>query len=383
MEKDNAILIVEGKTGGLFQSLQQFHTPQKVEKVDYREAPEALGLRSPRLVIFDLDHQRDEAKKILGTFSPIRPQTSWVISTEVIDSEELVDFIRLGAADYLRQPVHETEFQDLLRRMDHLKVKKDPESHQETHKLFSFFSCKGGVGVSFLTVNLAVALTQKKSGHVLVADFVLQHGNLADLLDMNPSFTLLDLTQNVDRLDAKFLENSLPRHRSGVSILARPKQPEESELFLSKETPSVLQPLKESFDYVLLDGGHEFNATTLSCLDVSDLIFTVTTPDLPSLCNTKIALETFEKLGYPKDKVKLVLNRWHMKEEIESSMIEKHLSHPIFHKFPDDPSLVLTAMNRGVPLAELSKNSKLAQSFEEFAGRLAKEIPPGGPNGAS
>ena len=375
MEKNQTILIVEGKEGNLFEGLREVQRERKIERVDFSEAPETLRHQTPRLVIFNLDHQKEEAKKILSSFSPALPETFWAISAEAMSTEELVDFVRLGASDYLRQPLQEKEWQDLLRRMDHLKTKKVVEPPHESHQLISFFSSKGGVGLSFLAVNLAVALAKESGGSVALADLVLQHGNLSDLLDVEPTFTVLDLTQNLERLDKKFLENSIPKHRSGVYLVARPKQPEESERLSGKEMEPVLEALKQAFNYVVLDTGHEFTTVTLACLDRSEVIFTVTTPDLPSLCNTKLAWQTFQKLGYSQDKVKLILNRWHRKEEIDISAIEKNISYPIYHRFPEDSALVLSSMNRGVPVCDLDKRSKLAQSFEELARQFVPVTP--------
>ena len=370
MEKNPSILIVEGKEGTLYEKFEHFKTDHKIEKSDFFEASSALRHQTPRFVIFNLDHQGEEAKKILKSFSGSLSETFWAVSAEKLSSDELMDFVRLGVTDYLEQPFQEKEIRNFLERMDHWKVKKMVEPSLESHEFLSVFSSKGGVGVSFVAVNLAIALARRKAGRVLLADFVLQHGNVTDLLDMDPTFTLVELTQNLERLDQKFLENSIPRHSSGLFVLGRPKQPEESESLSTQKIEPVLESLKQCFNYVVVDGGHEFNATTLPCLDRSDSIFTVTTPDLPSLCNAKLAFQTFQKLGYSKDKAKLILNRWHMKGEIDSEVIEKNLSASVFHKFAEEPELVLSSMNSGIPVAELDKHSKLARTFDELVQKL-------------
>ncbi len=370
-KEDQTILVIEDKEGKLFEDLLHLKTGCKVERVDFLEAPQALKLRPPHLVIFNLDHQKEEAKKILKSFGAALPETFWAITSMEVTTEELVDFFRLGAADYLPQPFCEREAQDFFRRMDHLKIKKIFEPKQENHRMISVFSSKGGVGVSFLAANLAVSMAQKKGGRILLADWVFQHGNLSDLLDMDPSFTFVDLMQSMERLDEKFLENSLPKHRSGVFLLARPKNPEDAERLSGQELGPVLKQLKNFFDCIVFDAGHEFNNASIACLDLSEFVLPVTTPELASLCNTRHALQTFEKLGYGKEKVKLILNRWHMKGEIDESTIEKNICYPIFHKFGDDPEPVLSSMNRGIPFVELEKHSKLKKSFEQLTQELS------------
>jgi len=367
MEKNSKIVVVEGKDQGLFQQLQGWAGDWKAEQVDFDEAREALPLASPSLVILNLNHGKEKAKELLNALSGVLRESSWAVSAENLSVEELVGFMRLGVVDSIPQPLEENEFRNLLHRLEHLHGEKPSEQNHPTHQLVSFFSPKGGVGVSFVALNLAVALAKRDLGRVLLADFVLQHGNIADFLDLAPQFTLLDVAQNLERLDAKLLENSVQKHRSGIFVLPRPKQPEDSECLSNQDIASALQGLKKVFNYVLVDAGHEFNALTISCLDASDVVFTVATPDFPSLCNTNVALQMFKKLGYSQNKVKLILNRWHMKGEIETAVVEKNITYPISHKLVEDAPLVLDSLNRGLPLVEVSGKSKLAQSFEQLS----------------
>ena len=160
------------------------------------------------------------------------------------------------------------------------------------------------------------------------------------------------------------------RHRSGVSVLPCPKEPEDAELISDIVTGGMLDVFKDAFQYTLLDVGHEMTATALACLDASDTVVLLTTPDLPSLSNTRSALKMFKKLEYPPEKVKLVLNRWHMKGEIDAAVVEDSLEYPIAHKLVDDCQLALEAVNQGVPLAEINKNSKLVKSINGLVSDL-------------
>ena len=374
-EQKNAILVIEDPEGHLRQEIQAMAKDVPVESVHYTRAFQCLSQKSPRFVIFNLDHQGDRVKPLLETFAAQYRETYWILSSPAVTCEDLVEYLRLGINDYLKQPLDPKEFEKVLDRGECWGMKNVPGSPRETHQVFSFFSCKGGVGLSVAAVNLAAGIARKKSARVLVADFVLQHGNIAELLDLTPKYTLLDLSENLERLDANLIENSVQRHPSGIYVLPCPKHPEESEIFLTKETGDILKTLKGMFHYVILDVGHELNTTTLSCLDASDKIFLVTTPDLPSLCNAKIALRTFKKLGYKDGKVQLVLNRWHMKGEIDENAVEKSLGCPIVCKLADDPGLVVDAVNQGVPLRDLKRTADLSKGFDLLVEKVTAGVP--------
>jgi len=377
MEKKSMILIVEDKDATLYTAIREQRPEFETRQANCSEAKEILHHHSPAAVIFNLDPQTDDIRQMLDVFHEQHPETCWILSAQDIAAGTLVEFMRLGISDFLKQPLNPKDLERLVGRIDSWVSKRSPQKHLEIHRTISLFSYKGGVGLSFLAVNTARALLKACLGRVLLVDFVLQHGNLAELLDITPQYTLMDLIENLERVDQKLLENSLDKHPSGLFILPCPKQPEDSEFFSSQQTISMLKTLTKTFNINLIDSGHELTTATIACLDHSDLILMVTTPDLPSLCNAKSALQTFKKMGYPETKVKLILNRWNTKSGIESPVIEKNLDYPIYHKIADEPALALNSINKGIPLHDLYKNEDLTKCFDKLAEKMSVELKKG------
>ena len=63
------------------------------------------------------------------------------------------------------------------------------------------------------------------------------------------------------------------------------------------------------YDYILIDIDKRLDDVNLGVFEVADTIFVVMTADLSCLKNVRLILETIDHLGYPADKVQLVLNR--------------------------------------------------------------------------
>lgn len=371
MERKNAVLVVEDENV-MFNELEKMGSPLAPVQTHYTEAEETLSRVSPHAVIFNLDHQKHEVIKILNTFHKTHPETRWMITGNGLSKEDLVEFMRLGVSDYLEQPLSDTDKQYLMEKLKDCRRPVHTEnSPTNNHRIISFFSGKGGVGLSVSAANLAMHLAKSNLERVLLVDFVLQHGNIAELVDVIPSYTIFDLMENLERVDVKLLDHSLLKHPSGAFVLPCPKQPEDSEFFTAKDTATMLKTLKESFNFTLVDVGHELNASSIACMDMSDMIFLMTTPDLPSLCNMKTALDTFKKLGYKKEKIKVLLNRKGMKGEIESDLIAKNLGTSIDYHIPDEPVLVMNAVNQGVPFHQIAKNAEIVKVFEKLADEIA------------
>ena len=97
-----------------------------------------------------------------------------------------------------------------------------------------------------------------------------------------------------------------------------------------------LQRLRESYDYVVLDPQHTFDSITLAALDQSDEIVLVLTLDIPAIRSTQRALEIFDRLGYPRKKIRIVVNRWSKQIDLDLRQVEKFLGEPVIGFVPSD-----------------------------------------------
>jgi pilus assembly protein CpaE len=81
-------------------------------------------------------------------------------------------------------------------------------------------------------------------------------------------------------------------------------------------------------------------------------------------------LDIFSGLGYPASKVRVVVNQYDKNAQINLPMLEKTLGAKVAHQLPRDDKQVDDALNRGVPLVALARDSALAQGVGLLAGML-------------
>lgn len=332
----------------------------------------------PDLIIYGMNGNTDIVGKTAQTVANEFSNTRWAVMGKQSEVSTVVEFFRMGALDFLTDPVKPEEMKRLIQKVIDLESKVEANGDQK-HHLVGFFSSKGGVGSTLLSVNTAVELAQKNVGKVLLLDLVLQHGNITDLLDVTPKYTITDLVENFDRLDTNLLENSIAKHASGLYVLPCPRQPEDEDFLSSAQASEVFGFLKSAFHYVIADVGHEFSKVAISYLDLADFVFLVSTPDVPSLVNTRNAITVFNKLSYSQEKIKVILNRWKMKGEVDFSLVQKNFPMEVFHRVQDDVMTCLTAANQGKALNVISKKSEATKSVEKLAAAILKltgrEIP--------
>jgi flagellar biosynthesis protein FlhG len=116
----------------------------------------------------------------------------------------------------------------------------------------SVASGKGGVGKTFVTINLA-ALLAKKGKRVLAVDCDLGLANMDIMLGMDPALTLKDVVFGSGTIRDAIIKTKagfdLIAGSSGVKEMAQPLY---EKIQLIKD---ALRPLFPSYDYVLLDTG--------------------------------------------------------------------------------------------------------------------------------
>src|SRR4030081_871478 len=180
---------------------------------------------------------------------------------------------------------------------------------RQAGQIITFFSPKGGVGRTTIATNLAVALHQLTQKPVCLVDGSLPFGDIAVILNMSPKAkTIADLIGAFDQVDAEVLETVLVPHSTGIKVLLAPPTPEAAELITGANIKKVLETLRESYAFVVVDTWPSFQEQVLTMLDVADVILTLMTLEITSLKNVRVFMEIAEKLGYDEPKVQLVPN---------------------------------------------------------------------------
>jgi len=290
--------------------------------------------------------------------------------------ENRIEGFEAGADDFLAKPFHPAELvahvQALLRRLPQLAA-SEPAQRARKGKTVAFFSLRGGVGVSTLSTNVAVALAQLWQYPVALVDLALTCGQSAMMLNQPLRNTWGDLAAiPLEDVTEDLVTQVLLRHESGVSVLAAPPSSEVSELIMPPTVDRVLDHLSAKFPYVVLDLPHDFRETTLTGLEKADQIVLVFAPEISSVYAAKRVLDTLALLDYPGDRVTLMLNWTFEKRGLARKGIESALRRPVDYLMPYAQSLLVEALNLGKPSVLHHAGKPVATLFEDLAFYLSK-----------
>jgi pilus assembly protein CpaE len=104
-----------------------------------------------------------------------------------------------------------------------------------------------------------------------------------------------------------------------------PVQPDAKDSIPATLIARILSILNANFDYVIVDTSPAFDEHVLQAFDETDELLLVTTLDVPTLKNVKIACETLDLLNFPKPRRHLVLNRADDKVGLTAEKVETTL----------------------------------------------------------
>jgi pilus assembly protein CpaE len=236
-------------------------------------------------------------------------------------------------------------------------------------RLVAVFAPSGGAGSSTISASLAV-LMAKQLGSVALLDMKLETGDLADLLDLKPTYSLADLSRNLDRLDEVLLRRTLVEHASGVHLLASPRALGDIEAVTPEGVRRTIGLARSSFPGVVVDLDHRFDQEQMEVLRHADVIVVVLRLDFTSLKNTSRFLDHLDGLGIAMDRVRVVVNKAGQPKEVPIAKAEEALKRKIFLAIPDEPKVVNRANNNGVPVVLDAPSSKTSKCLVRLAQGL-------------
>lgn len=323
----------------------------------------------PHLVILSLDSDLEGALGLVERLNQSLPGIHVFVSSSDRQPDLILRAMRAGANEFLVRPIKADELTSAIDREVRTFISRQRTS-ESPGKVITVFCPKGGYGTTTVAVNLATSLAPLIDEPVIVVDLDLEAGDVATFLGLIPKYTIANVTSNLTRMDYTYLQTVLSRHSSGVYVLAEPAQVEEVENITPTQIRDIIEMLRTMSGIVIVDAKKSFDDRTLMALDLSDTILLVSVLSVPAVRNTQRTLEVFQRLGFSRDKVKLLVNRFLPSAEIKIQDIEKTLNYPVSFEIPNDFPSAMASINRGQPVSEVAPNSKLAVSFWELARQV-------------
>ncbi len=325
----------------------------------------------PEAVLVNIDSDIELAIELIEQLRQQDSKYGIVVVSSSTDGQTILRVMRAGAREFINTPV---EVQELVAALERIgEGSGSASTRPKSGRIIAVAGASGGVGTTSIAVNLACSIAQIPGESVALIDLDLSLGDADVFLDSIPEYTLLDVAENVARLDLSLLRKSLTKHESGVYLLPRPVQLQDMAAISVTDFGRVLKLLQASFTHLIVDLSKSYNALDIMTLQAADEILLLTQLDLPCLRNVVRLLTSLDQIDNMSRKIRIVVNRSGLdNKQISLKKAEEHIGREIFWQIPNNFSAVSEGRNNGVPLIESSPNSSITQNIITLADKMAR-----------
>ena len=353
------------------------------EARDGKECLDLVSRQRPNIVLIKEDLPVVNGLTAAEQITAEMPEVGVILILSGSEGEEVWHkMLRAGIKEFITRPLTADRLLEEVRKVTTMQAKAakrvatatSAEANGPKRQIITITGPRGGCGKTVIAANLAVALADV-SEKVALVDLNLWGGDVAMLLDVTPKRTLGDLLPGFGGIDYDVVDSVMNKHSSGVSVLAAPLTGTFDGSTLSRYmVQSILEALREHYEFTVVDTGYANLESTLAAMDYSDLILVVVGMDLPRLRDGKLYLKNLMAANYPKEKIRVVINRAGNSKEISSSEVETILEFPVTAQIPSDDALVGSSVNLGQTFVASSPNKPVSKAI---LGLVQSIIPAG------
>lgn len=316
------------------------------------------------VLILDCSHDAHRELAELERLAPLHPGLNTILVVSQESSDVLLRALRMGVREVVKVPFSRDDFQSALRRIEGLKLNSD----RAQGRVVGLISCKGGSGATFLATNLGYALAAERDKRVLLIDLNLQFGDAALFVsDRKPPATVLDVARSIRTIDAALIRSSMVEVLPNFGVLAAPEDPTQTAEIRPAQIDTLIRFARSQFDFVLLDIGRSLDGVSVQALDAADQIYPVSQLMMPYIRDGRRLLALFRSLGYPREKIRPIVNRYEKSSELTIADLESAIAAKVFATIPNHYHSVAASVNQGIPIQKLARRSPVSASLTRLA----------------
>lgn len=343
------------------------------------EASRLAGELRPELVLVHVEEPLALALRTLEVVQAASPRSTAVVISKRADAETAHKAMLAGARAYIVSPTTPARIDHTLRaaRTKHvsaLDLIEHPPAEGEAAPTAGFvitvFGPKGGVGKTTLATNLGITLARRTRARTVVVDTDAYFGDVALTMGLQPERTMADLLAQVELGQRPDVKSFLVQHPTGVWVLPARHAGGVHAPPDADAIAGLIRVLASTFDFVIVDTPGAFGPSVAAALDESTTALLVTSADMASVKDARIAMDALREEGFGDDRLKLVVNHATNANSVTDDDISRTVQSPVFWTIPHDREVPLSTQ-RGEPLVLVAPRARMAQRVEALAAALS------------
>ena len=335
----------------------------------------------PDLVLVEMDGEH-QIPKWLENLSQDLGKTPILLCSHSREPDFLIKVMQVGIREFLPLPLSRKDLESAVTRVWISHKRHQVVDGQDKGKVLVVTGHKGGSGSTTVAVNLAVALGELVPEGLALVDLGRPFPDVGNFLDQEPSYSILDLMQNLDDLDQVFLQRIMQPYGENLFILHGCSDFREQENIEPEAIVKIFSLLRSHYKYTIVDLSHWLDDFFLQVVMEADMVLLLTGLTVPDLRNLKRLWPALLEWYQDRRKIKLVVNRFDRGNGLQLKDVEQMVQQRVFATLASDYHLMMEALNQGTPLGVTAGRSKLWRDMKGLAQQVVRDMPSGLERGA-
>ena len=323
---------------------------------------------SPKLLLVDLQGSEMPLSDLARLASVCEPSVQVIALGERNDVGLYRSLLGIGVGEYLVKPLTV----GLLKRTLNLRDGRAmPVSQARAGKVLTFVGARGGVGTTTIAINLARNLANSRR-RVVYLDLNLHGGAAPSMVGLKSNNGLIDVLQNVNRLDPAYLERAMQSvDGSRLLMLSAQMGWHDERPFGEGALEKVLDVLVSSFHYVFLDVGQRADPLAQEAFRRAGRSYVVADRSVHAVHETGRLIRYIETCGSDSPVTSVLLNNPNMATagKVEPGDFEASIGRPVLAEVPFERRALAIAENVGAPIA-----AGKTEAFEQVIMHLSGDL---------
>jgi pilus assembly protein CpaE len=296
--------------------------------------------------------------------------TKVILCSHHWQSDLLIQAAQAGFQEFLSLPFSASDLADTVKRLGSAKGARQTEPGH----LVAVTGYKGGVGVTTVAINLAVALGEQCNRKVALVDFGRPFPDIAEFLDQEVSYSLTDIIKGGGNVDETFLDKVMQPYGPNLDILNRSNDVNNFDQINNDFISYILDYLRYRYYYVIIDLGQSLDDLFITILAEADMVLMLSGLSVTDIKNLKLIWPLLGEWAGGFHKIKVVVNRLNKGNSIQLNSLKQITNGLPFESLPSDYHLLMDALVQGAPLGVSAPRSKLWHKIRDLAQKVHGQL---------
>ena len=279
-----------------------------------------------------------------------------------IDPSLMVRAMRAGAAQVVRLPLQTDDFRAAMTR-----IALQFGHEVSPSRVITVLGATEGSGNTSIALNLAAELGRLSGAPCLLSEGAVGFGRLANYLNIKPQETLVDLINDIDRVDIERVRRAITIIDDSLHVLTGSYSNIAPTALNTEHVLRLLSFGKQLGDTIVIDGRYSFEELDFEFMAHSQQLVLVVQPNLPSLYGLKRVMDLLAQRESLAQQY-VVVNRYSpSSKEFSIRTLERALDIPKMFPVANDWSSFQAAENAGQTLRAAAPGSPALSDITTLA----------------